>query len=273
MGFSISNYKRNVKAIKFATKKHSPLLLTLGGIGGLGLTAFTSYKAAKQVVEITEDIEAIRANGGEVDRRHQLLRVGKAILPPVLIGSVSVAAIFGSYHVLNKRNGVLATALSVVTAENKRLTGVLKSKNLLELAAPGVVTDEEYTDEDGQPVTVVDRVDIPQLDSVWFDESKEYASDNHDYNLQFIRAAERKINERQAVEGTITLNEVLYELGIAPKKVGTMFGWADSELITIESTTLQQRDESGNLRPSILITWPMPHYVYDSVDYSGKMPF
>ena len=164
MGFSISNYKRNVKAIKFATKKNAPLLLTIGGIGGLGLTAFASYKAAKQVVEITEDIEAIRANGGEVDRRHQLVRVGKAILPPVLIGSLSVAAIFGSYHVLNKRNGILATALSVVTAENKRLTGVLKSNNLLELAAPGVVNDTEYTDEEGQPVTVVERVDIPQLD-------------------------------------------------------------------------------------------------------------
>lgn len=273
MGFKISNYKRNVKAIQFATKKHSPLLLTIGGIGGLGLTAFASYKAAKQVVEITEDIEAIRANGGEVDRRHQLVRVGKAILPPVLIGSLSVAAIFGSYHVLNKRNGILATALSVVTAENKRLTGVLKSNNLLEAAVPGVIKDEEYIDDENNHIAVVERVDIPQLDSVWFDESREYSSDDHDYNLQFIRAAENRINQRQADEGILTLNEVLYELGIAPKKVGTMFGWSDSELINIETTTMQQRDESGNLRPTILITWPLPHYVYDSVDYSGKQPF
>mgnify|MGYP007075983152 FL=1 len=168
MGFKITNIKRNVNTLKFLGKKHSPLILTVTGMAGLAATGVLSYKAAKKVVDITEDIEAMRENGDNVDRKYQLIRVGKAVLPPLLIGSASLVAIFGSYHVLNKRNGVLATALSYVTAENKRIKARLKSEDLLHLAAVNTVeTEEEILDEDGNKVTVIDRVDIPQLDSVW----------------------------------------------------------------------------------------------------------
>ena len=271
MGFKITNIKRNVNTLKFLGKKHSPLILTVTGMAGLATTGVLSYKAAKKVVDITEDIEAMRENGDDVDRKYQLIRVGKAVLPPLLIGSASLVAIFGSYHVLNKRNGVLATALSYVTAENKRIKARLKSEDLLHLAAPvnTVETEEEILDEDGNKVTVIDRVDIPQLDSVWYDnESEYYVSDDHSYNQMSIQAAERRINERQCESNVITLNELLNELGFQPKKVGTTFGWFSHELITLEQTVMQERTEDGDLRPIILITWPEPHYIYDAIDYS-----
>lgn len=272
MGFKITNIKRNVNALMFLGKKHSPIILTSAGMAGMVGTAVLSYKAAKKVTEITEDIEAMNANGTPMDKKYQMLRIGQAVLPPVVLGTTSLICIFGSYHVLNKRNGVLASALSYLTSENKRYKETLRSNKLLEKVVPAHDVIEEE-DADGNKVHVVDTVNIPQLDAAWYDESEYYVSDDHDYNMRAIHAAEQRILDRQCTDGAILLNDVLYELGIAPKKIGAQFGWSGSELITLDQTVLQQRDGEGNMKPVIMVQWPMPSYIYDKVDYSGHSVF
>lgn len=133
--------------------KHSPILLTVGGVLGIGATAVLSYKAAAKVEVITEKIE--KSNFGEQEiqeleeqlntqtvrlsdeeyeeikcdleltkKNHQLYTkkevvrdIAGAVALPVLTGIASLACITLSYYIQNNRIVNLASALATATAE------------------------------------------------------------------------------------------------------------------------------------------------------------
>lgn len=271
----------NTKIVQaqFQVKKHAPLIMTITGVAGLGATAYLAYRAHGKVATITEEIEERRANGDEVPTGETIGRVAIAILPPVVTGSLSIAAILGSYHVLNGRNQVLATALSTAIAENKSIKEKIRQHYPDALTAPatpdgeGVIVDEETGKE--KKVVTAKIEDRPSLEGIWFNKSDEYVKDDHTYNLAFIKAKSEVLDAKLQRTGFLSLNEVYSALNIpkseANYRIGSLMGWTDGvsgNYFDLDYDVVRVEDEeTGVIRPEIYIHWPDVTSLYDKVDF------
>ena len=105
----------------------------------------------------------------------------------------------------------------------------------------------------------------------WFSESNEYASDDHDYNRQFIRTVEDRMQDKLFRNGYLVLNDVLDQLGFERSRAGALAGWSvenDFKLSQIVSNITDP--ETGEMNAQIYVSWPKPRYIYDDVSYSGR---
>lgn len=132
--------------------KHSPLILTVGGVVGLGATAVLSYKARHKVEAIVEDVEAKRKDedriaelkleltSPEMEEGHfndihtelafleenaEVINKGVvardlagALALPVTVGIASICSIALSWYIMNNRLLTVSGALATATAEH-----------------------------------------------------------------------------------------------------------------------------------------------------------
>lgn len=258
--------------------KHSPLLLTIGGVVGLGATAVFSYKAAKKVEVIVERVEEVRANDGEVQRVEVVKDIVGAVALPVVTGVASIAAITLSYHIQNNRIVNLAAALATANAEHAYYRAKYKKEHGEEaydtFTTPYREEETTYTEEDGTEGKVITgiRDELPGLHGQWFDKSSEYARDDHHYNMTFIRSVDDSMTLKLFGSGWIRMNEVLDMLGFERTKSGELLGWTTSCGFHLDPTvTYCKNPETGELEPQIYVKWSTPQYVYDQADYNeGK---
>lgn len=276
----IDNLVKNVNKIRIKIGKHSPLILTGLGVAGLCATGYLSYKSAGRVKEITEDIEIKRENNEPVDRLEFGKQLIGAIAAPVIVGTLSITAIIGSYHVLNNRNSILASALATASAERAFYKKRMLENNPNALTGP-VENEEEYEIEEAddkgkkkkRKVVVVDKADIMSLNGEWFDKSSEYYYDDFYYNQSYIEAASKALDAKFNKKGVLLLNEVYSALHMPTSKAGTSFGWTDADRVFFEldQTVYQIKDESGQFHPEIFVSWPEPRPVYGEIDYNKDL--
>ena len=271
MSFSLSNISTNIEKIQFNVKKNSPLIMTITGIVGLGATALLAYKAHKKVTAIVEDVEDARKHGDEVNAPVIVAKVGLALAPTILVGGLSIASIFGSYHVLTNRNGLLASALATVTAENNYIKRRVHEKYPDALLAPAEKEETKtITDKDGneKKVTVVTPKDVPSMEGVWFHTSDEYVRDDLNYDQTFISTKERLLDNKLNDRGFLSMNEMYAVLGIPTTKLGDSFGWTEKIPFELSQQVFNVTDESGYSVPDIYISWPPVVSLYNKVDYT-----
>ena len=115
----MSKFKQAVNKMVMGTKKHSPAILTGVGIIGLGATAWLAYKSRDKVEQVVLDIEDKRDAGEEINKVEVARDIAEAVYLPVTVGALSVAAIFASYRIQNKRIAILASSLAVSQLQNK----------------------------------------------------------------------------------------------------------------------------------------------------------
>jgi len=112
------------------TKQHSPAILFGVGVVGFGATVVMACKATLKVEEVlvdaqktTQDIKTTQhTNYSDSDRRqdlavhylHTSVRLVRLYGPAVAVGTISVAALTGSHHILSKRNAALTAAYSAL---------------------------------------------------------------------------------------------------------------------------------------------------------------
>lgn len=269
MSFKLEHITQNVNAIQFQLKKNSPLIMTIGGIAGLCGTALMAYKAHGKVKAIVEDIEEQREQGIEINKTHELVRVGMAVAPTILMGAASVSMILGSYHVLTNRNSLLASALSTALAENDRFKKQVKEQFPDAVLAPADVEMEEDKDGNRKVVSVNPR-DIPTLEGVWFHNSGSFTKDDNDYNQVFISTKSRQLDNKLQTQTYLTLNDVYAALDMPVTKQGAIFGWTSSMYFDLEQTLHLVREPEGEYY-DIWIKWPSPVPIYDKVDYSSDL--
>jgi hypothetical protein len=259
-----------MNALTFSVKKNSPLIMTVGGIAGLCGTALLAYKAHGKVKTIVEDIEARREAGEEINKMHELVRVGMAVAPTILMGAASVSMILGSYHVLTNRNSLLASALSTALAENERFKQQVKKQFPDAVLAP--VEETKEVERDGKKVVTVNPKDVPTLEGVWFHLSNEFVKDDLDYNQTFISAIEHLLDNKLNDKSILTMNDVYTALAMEPTKQGAVFGWTSSMFFELEQTVhLVAADEGEPDHYDIWIKWPQPVSIYDKLDYSKSI--
>lgn len=302
---------RGIKKAEKLAVKHSPLALTVTGVIGLGATAYLAYKSAHKIEAITDDIEErqrtaermddiieeiqaskdmdpisvdvdhlreindelkeLEADFKPVDRRETIYRLGKAVAAPVATGVLSVCAIALSYYIQNNRILNLAASLATATAENaffeKKYRETYGDDKYEEFITP---TEEQEIEKDGKSKKI--KVQAKRDgNGRWFSESNEYASDDHDYNRQFIRTVEDRMQDKLFRNGYLVLNDVLDQLGFERSRAGALAGWSVENDFKLSQVVTNVTDpETGEMNPQIYISWPKPRYIYDDVSYSGR---
>ena len=264
--------KEKVQQAGKTLAKNSPTIFTGLGIVGLGATAYFAYKSRDGVEDIVDAIEETREAGEEVNRMEVARDLLGVMALPVATGLLSGACIITAHRIQNQRIGTLSTALLAQQAKNLYFEKKYKEQNGEEeynrFMMP--VEEEEVTNEAGEKTTVDVRQDPNSLIGAWFDKSKEYASDDHTYNLSYIESSNDKLQTRLFQKGHLLLNEVLDELGLDRIPSGQLMGWSTADLFQLDKTVLNERDEEGNIIPQIWVTWPDAHYIYNDIDFTGR---
>lgn len=257
---------------RVAVKEQAPLIMTVAGMAGLGYTAYRAYKARDRVRVITEELEYRRAMGEEIKPLEVVTRVSGAVATPVIVGTLSLASIFGSYHVLNNRLQVVSTALATVSAEHRAYQQYVK-KQYPELLPVANEQEEVFASADEvnkkKPVmvTVNKNLDVNVLKGVLFSKSAQYVSDDADYGRVWLLQQSEIISDTIQRLGSISLNDVWDILEINSSEVdrslGCKFGFTDGSYFDLDLTLFSEKDADGYPRPNYIITWPTAKPIMD----------
>ena len=302
---------RGFKNAERLAVKHSPLALTVSGVVGLGATAYLAFKSAKKVEAITDDLEERQRTSERMDdiieeiqaakemdpddvdvdhlhdisdelkdletdfkpinRRETIYSLGKAVAAPVATGVLSVCAIALSYYIQNNRILNLAASLATATAENaffeKKYRETYGDDKYEEFITP---TEEKEIEKDGKSKKIQVKSHI-KGDGRWYSDSQNYVSDDHDYNRQFIRTVEDRMQDKLFRNGYLVLNDVLDQLGFERSRAGALVGWSVEHDFKLSQQVTNVADpETGELNAQIFVSWPKPRYIYDDVSYEGR---
>lgn len=258
-------------------KKNSPAILTGIGIIGLGATAYLAYKSRDKVEAVVIEIEEKRDMGEEINKMEVARDIAEAVYLPVTVGVVSVAAITMSYRIQNNRIAVLASSLAAQQAHNMFMEKKYKKVHGEEAYAKFMMPteSEEFTEVDArgkEKLTVKDvKKDVDDTIGQWYDESSEYVSDDHTYNVAMIDSVTEKLQTILFQRGHLLLNEVREALGFDRIRAGALLGWSSGDVFNVEKVvTLMEDEENGELKEHIWVTWARPRYIYDEVEFNGR---
>lgn len=215
---------------RFWQRNASTILTTIGGIGVVA-TSVLSIKATPKAMQLIE--EAKEEKGEELSSFEVMKVAWKPYIPAVLIGTATIACIFGA-NTLNKRQQVsLMSAYALLDNSYKEYKNKLKElygeeahQNILEAIAaekaenvgintPGYVSNNRlYLD---------DKCGETRL---FYDE---YGKRFFETTLEQVISAEYHLNRNYVLRGYTILNEFYEFLGIEPTDYGNEIGWAISD--------------------------------------------
>lgn len=258
-------------------KKHSPAIFTGVGVVGLGATAYLAYKSRDKVEAVVENIEEMNEKGEEVSKVEVAKDIAEAIYQPVLVGTLSVTSILFAHRIQNKRILTLAGALAVEQTRNVYFEKKYRKVHGDEAYSKFVVpTDEEEVttlDKKGKEIQTVHEVkkEVDHTIGQWYDESDEYAADDHTYNIAMIDAVNDRLQTVLFQRGSLTLNEVREALGFERIRSGALLGWSTRDSFDImKHVTTLGNVEAGESLEQIWVTWSTPRYIYDEVEFNGR---
>lgn len=240
-------------------KKHeSEILMVLGAAGAVTSTVLAcratlkvhdvlnDSKDALDLIEQTSTREDLSEEYTELDAKNDRkivyvqtgVKIVKTYAPSVILGGLSLAAMFASNNVLKKRSAALAAAYFTVDQSFKEYRGRVSERfgddveqeirlGLKEQTITEKVMDEETGKE--KKVKKKIKVSDPNLKSdyamYYNKQTSAYADSNYEYNLCTLRAAENYWTTALQSRKYVTLNEVLDYLGISGTKAGMVVGW------------------------------------------------
>lgn len=273
---SIMNFKKVFNTAKLTVAKHSPAILTTVGIVGLGATAYLAYKSRNKVEAVIEQVEADAEAGIEIDK----VEVGKGMIEalwlPISVGVASTACVLLAQKIQMGRIKTLAGALAVQQAQNIYFENKYKEEHGEEAYQKFVTPTKKEVIEtkDAKGKTKKTTVDVRQeLDKTvgqWYDESQEYAADDHSYNMSYIESVEERLQGILFQRGSLMLNEVREALGFERIRNGALLGWTSADNFEISKTVTNVTDEDGEIKTQIWVYWAKPRYIYDEVEFNGR---
>ncbi len=261
-----ANVTRTIGKATLTLKKHSPEILVVTGVVGMVTSAVLACKATTQISTIIdnakETVDKINTteNGKYTDvetgdlveyndeiRNKDLaityiqtgLKVAKLYAPSVVLGSVSIGAVFAGHHILSKRNVALAAAYTAVDRGFKDYR-----KNVIERFGEELDKELRYnvkaekvtvieTDENGKEKKVKKTINvahaIPSEFAKCFDESCRGWHKDPEANLMFLRRQQDQANELLQSKGWLSLNQAYELLGFNATRAGQVMGWVYDE--------------------------------------------
>jgi Family of unknown function (DUF6353) len=270
------NFKQSLSKVTRTVAKHSPVIFTTVGVAGLGATAVLAYKSRDKVQAVVEDIEAKREAGEEVNKFEVVKDLVEATYLPITVGALSVGSIIMSHRVQRKRILTLSGVLAAEQARNiyfeKKYKKVHGEEAYMQFVTPTDEVEHVEVGKNGKEKITVHQVkkDIDHTVGQWYDESYEYASDDHSYNVAFIEAVNDRMQTLLFQRGSLLLNEVREALGFDRLRNGALMGWTTQDNFDIEFNVMNMLDEgTGEMKDQIWVTWSRPRYIYQEVELGG----
>jgi hypothetical protein len=262
----INAASRAAHKVVFTAKKHSPVILIVGGLvtlvaGGVGACVATkkldgvitdtkkeidhinaSLEAAKQAPE-GDELVAYTEKQAKKDlakaRLHGAGQIAKLYGAPVTAAVLGTASVLTGAKILNGRYLSMAAAYTSVNETFKRYSnGVIErfGKEMDEELRYGIKAKniiETVVNEDGTETTtttVVEEANLLQCDTdKFFDELNPNYTKSAEDNLRFLFIQQSVANEKLRRKGHLFLNDVYALIGINPTKAGQSIGWIYDE--------------------------------------------
>lgn len=284
-----------LKGIKLV-KKYSPEILLGLGIVGTGAAVYKTYKAAPVVNNILTNYNAEKENyetaqqdlvDGKVsaetfaevevpDKKLMIKEMASELFLPTILAAGSIFCFIKGYSIQRNRilglSGALATTMTDYKAFKERVKTEIGEKKYKELIQP--VKDKEMviTDEKGKEKKVVEKVALNKglMDGFWFSESDEYASDNHEYNMQYVDSIISQLDLVAFNKNGMIMNEALEAFAMPKTRQGALLGWGGDNSFSIDKEVYYiMNQETGVREPQIYVHWSTPKYIYEDVSYDS----
>ena len=179
------NIKQTFRKVGHTVSKHSPAIFTTVGVVGLGTTAYLAYKSRDKVQAVVEDIEEKRENGEEVNKFDVAKDLVEATYLPITVGVLSVGSIVMSHRIQRKRILTLSGVLAAEQARNlyfeKKYRKEHGDEAYVKFTTPTDEVENVEVNSKGKEKVTVHQIkkDVDHTIGQWYDESEEYASDDH----------------------------------------------------------------------------------------------
>jgi hypothetical protein len=275
-------------------QKHSPTILFGVGIVGVVGTAVLASRATLKADAVTADaqqklkeiskLEAV--NYTEEDRQKDkalvmgqtAVKLVKLYAPAVAVGTLSIAALTGSHHVMSRRNAGLMAAYATLEKGyeqyRQRVLAEVGEEKEREFRY-GMETRTVVDETDKGPVTSEVKRVAPNGQSVYakfFDEFSSSWQRNPEYNYIFLKCQQNYANDMLRARGHLFLNEVYDMLGIERTTAGSVVGWVISktgdnfvDFGIFDGDNPRARDFVNGREGSILLDFNVDGVIYDKI--------
>lgn len=216
--------KQIAKNLGVVISKNSPTILTATAVAGLVATAIFTHKGTIKALEIIQEEELENGFNGTPARisiKDRFRVTWKCYIPAATIGLTSIVCIIGSNSISLRRNAALASVYTITEAafkeyQSKVVETIGKNKELKvhdEIASDRVKKNSPGTNE----IIFTGKGEVLCYDSI----SGRYFK----HDIEAIRRIENHLNKRLLNEDHISLNELYFDLGLSPTKLGDDLGW------------------------------------------------
>ena len=257
----LNKASRTFYKVGFTLKKHSPTILAVAGTVGVVTSGVMACKATTKLSTILEEHEEnvekihdyVDEHGysedyTEKDGKKDItivytqtgIKLVKLYAPAVALGTISIAAMLGSNHILRKRNIALTAAYTTIERSFKsyrnrvidRFGEKLDEEFLYNIKTKDV--EETVVDEDGKEKTTKKTVDIIDINDIedysrLFYEGNPGWDPDPRFTMMFLKEQQRYANKLLKKRGYLFLNEVYKMLGFSIIPEGQYIGWIYDE--------------------------------------------
>lgn len=217
----------------FKLKKASPTIMVVGAaIGGVTATVLAckaTLKAQYILAEHKANVEKIHETKEDLTKDITTtyiktgMKLAKVYAPAIGLGAASLGCMFGSHHIMTKRNATLTAAyIALEQSFNGYKNRVAdrfgeRVQHELEQNVKAVEVETKKVDENGVEEVIKEYKDIAeQADdpcTLIFDETVDTWERDADLNRNYLLLMESAANKKLRSQGHLFLNEVLTMIG------------------------------------------------------------
>lgn len=248
----------NLSAISGAVGRelsnHATTILTAGGVVGTVTTATLTARAAFKAARVIDEKQSTQ--DAELTRNEKFLLVWPQFIPPVAIGSLTVASIVGANYMSGKQAAALAAAYGVSEGRLKelqdkvseKLTGPKQEAIRSEIAQDRVLKHPP----EGQ-VLILAGSDVLCYDM--------YTDRYFQSTIEKMRMAQNKINEELFQAQYASLSAFYDYIDLKPTGFSNDVGWnmATTGALELRFETVMSPDEKPCLAMDFVVP-PRPEY-------------
>lgn len=202
----------------------SAILTCIGAIG-VAATAVTAVRATPKAMALIEKAKHEKLDDENPIQNEPILApiemvqaAWKPYIPSVLIGTATVACLFGANHLNTRQQAAIASAYIFLDQSYKKY----KDKVIEVL---GLDTEKEIEKE-----IVKDQIKDTDILPPRSDEHLLFYEEHYgaifERTMLEVQDAEYQLNRKLAVDGEVSLNDFFKFLGLDERKVGDALGWS-----------------------------------------------
>ena len=235
--------------------KHSDAILTAFNVGGVVLTTLLGMEARSKADILMADLRD-KHYPDEPPAKEVIKTVGPVYIPTIVSGGLTIGCAIGQNRISHKKKMALASLYTASEVAMKEYQA--KVIEMIGEKKEQKVRDEIAKDHAARTPMVNNQVIITgKGDNLILDDwsGRFFKSD-----IEKIRRVENDVNKYIISNMWITLNEVYYDLGLEPIKLGNTVGWNVDRMLHFRFSS----QIAPNGEPCLVVSFEQPPVPYNS---------